>query len=31
MDLYCERIEAQSDVERASKFRESVERTLAAG
>jgi len=31
VDLCCERIEAQSDVERASKFRESVERTLAAG
>lgn len=31
VELCCERIEAQSDAERAEKFRHSVEQTLAAG
>ncbi|MDH0864948.1 hypothetical protein [Mitsuaria sp. GD03876] len=31
VELCCERIEAESDAERATKFRDSVEKTLAAG
>src|SRR6185436_7586709 len=31
IDLCCERIEAESDAERAAKFRDSVSRTLTAG
>lgn len=31
VDLCCERIESESDAERAAKFRDSVGRTLAAG
>jgi hypothetical protein len=31
IDLCCERIEAESDAERAAKFRDSVARTLTAG
>jgi hypothetical protein len=31
VDLCCERIEAESDTERAAKFRDSVARTLTAG
>jgi hypothetical protein len=31
VDLCCERIESESDAERAAKFRDSVARTLSAG